>query len=148
MRAVVQRVSQASVKVENIVTGEIAEGLLAFLGIEKGDGERDLDYIVRKLVNVRIFHDEQGRMNHSVLEKGGSILVISQFTLCADTRKGNRPSFNSAAEPDIAEALYEKALERIKEFTTVQSGIFGASMEIYSVNDGPVTILFDSRRKD
>jgi len=118
------------------------------MGIEKGDGEGDLEYIVRKLVNVRIFHDEQGRMNHSVLEKGGSILVISQFTLCADTRKGNRPSFNSAAEPDIAEALYEKALERIKEFTTVQSGIFGASMEIYSVNDGPVTILFDSRRKD
>jgi D-aminoacyl-tRNA deacylase len=148
MRAVVQRVSQASVKVDNIITGEITEGLLAFLGIEKGDGEGDLEYIVRKLVNVRIFHDEQGRMNHSVLEKGGSILVISQFTLCADTRKGNRPSFNSAAEPDIAEALYEKALERIKEFTTVQSGIFGASMEIYSVNDGPVTILFDSRRKD
>ncbi len=148
MRAVVQRVSQANVTVENTITGEIGEGLLVFLGIEKGDGEKDLDYIVRKTVNVRIFHDEQGRMNHSVLEKGGSILVISQFTLCADTRKGNRPSFNSAAEPDIAEALYEKALVRIKEITPVQSGVFGASMKIYSVNDGPVTILLDSRRKD
>jgi D-tyrosyl-tRNA(Tyr) deacylase len=147
MRAVVQRVKSANVKVENKIKGSIEQGILLLLGIEETDGENDLEYMCDKVPNLRIFEDENGKMNKSLLDVGGSILVISQFTLLGDARKGRRPSFIAAARPEKAIPMYEKYIAEMKEkniFT--QTGEFGADMKVELTNDGPVTILLDSKK--
>jgi D-aminoacyl-tRNA deacylase len=145
MTAVIQRVREASVTVAGEVTGRIDAGLIVYLGVERGDTDNDLKYIVRKVLNVRIFPDEAGKMNLNVTEIGGAVLVVSQFTLCADTNKGNRPSFNRAAEPQFAEEYYRRAIEEFAREVRTGSGIFGAYMQVASLNDGPVTIILQSR---
>ena len=148
MRAVVQRVTRAKVTVDDRVTGEIERGLLVFLGAGAGDGDADLAYIVDKVTNLRIFADDAGKMNRSVLDIGGGLLVVSQFTLYGDARQGRRPSFIGALEPTAAKALYEQALTafRAAGVTCVEAGEFAADMAVELVNDGPVTILLDSRK--
>jgi D-tyrosyl-tRNA(Tyr) deacylase len=148
MRAVVQRVSRASVTVAGRVTGAIDRGLLVLLGAGAGDGAADLAYIVEKTANLRIFPDEAGKMNLSVLDVGGGVLVVSQFTLYGDARQGRRPAFTSALEPVAARALYEQAIEafRTTGVQQVGAGEFAADMQVELVNDGPVTILLDSRK--
>lgn len=149
MIAVIQRVTQASVSIDTQVKGEIRNGLLILLGIEEADNEEDIDWICRKITNMRIFNDEEGVMNKSLLDVDGEILLISQFTLHASTKKGNRPSYIKAAKPDIAIPLYEKMLRSL-DFaipTKIQSGEFGADMQVSLVNDGPVTIILDSKDK-
>jgi len=148
MRSVVQRVSRASVTVEGRVTGSIGRGLLVLLGAGAGDGEADLAYVVDKIVNLRIFSDDAGKMNRSVLDIGGGVLVVSQFTLYGDARQGRRPAFIGALEPVAARALYEQALRALRDkgVTDVAAGEFGADMAVELVNDGPVTILLDSRK--
>lgn len=147
MRAVVQRVTSARVTVDDRVTGEIAKGLLVLLGVEDGDGPPDVQYIATKVRDLRIFADEAGKMNLSVLDTRGSVLVVSQFTLSGDARNGRRPSFASAAPPQIARALYEDV---VRELNTgglhVETGEFQADMQVALVNDGPVTILLNSRK--
>lgn len=147
MRAVVQRVSEATVRVDNKVAGEIGKGLLVFLGIGEGDTEKDLEYLVDKVLGLRIFQDENDKMNLSLLDINGEILVISQFTLYGDVRKGKRPSFTNSAHPDIAERMYLEFIDKCKtkEIKT-EKGIFGADMKVSLVNDGPVTILLDSKK--
>lgn len=150
MRAVIQRVLEASCTVNNQVVGEIQEGLLVLLGVHQTDTEEDLQWLAKKIVNMRIFNDEQMQMNLSLLDKGGRILLISQFTLFAQTKKGNRPSFIEAAKPDHAEPMYKKmrvALEEICQ-NKVETGVFGADMKIRLLNDGPVTITIDSKNKE
>lgn len=148
MIAVLQRVSRASVSVEGTVVGEIGPGLLLLAGIEKGDGDDDLDHISRKCVELRIFPDDEGKMNRSVLEHGGAILAVSQFTLAADIRKGRRPSFDTAMPPDDASPLFDLFVKRLSALgATVATGSFGAHMEIALVNDGPVTFIVDSRKR-
>lgn len=150
MRAVIQRVSEASCRVDNEVTGAIEQGLLVLLGVEESDNEAELEWLAQKIVNMRIFSDEEGKMNRSVVDVDGSILLISQFTLFAATKKGNRPGFTRAAKPEIAIPLYEKmkaALERLSGKPTA-AGIFGADMKISLLNDGPVTIIMDTQDKD
>ena len=147
MRAVVQRTGSARVEVDNRIVGEIGKGLLVYLGIGNEDTEKDLLYLVEKLVNLRIFPDEGGKMNRSVLDIKGGILVVSQFTLYADARKGRRPSYNKAAEPGKAEKLYKKFLDSLGERNIrVSAGIFQAEMNVVSQNEGPVTILLDSQK--
>lgn len=148
MRAVVQRVSRAKVTVGDRVTGAIDRGLLVLLGAGAGDGPTDLAYIVDKTVNLRIFPDEAGKMNRSVLDVGGGVLVVSQFTLYGDARQGRRPAFTGALEPTAARALYEQSLVAIRAagVTRVEAGEFAADMKVELVNDGPVTILLDSRK--
>jgi D-aminoacyl-tRNA deacylase len=148
MRAVVQRVSRASVTVDGRVTGAIDRGLLVLLGAGAGDGDKDLAYVVDKVVNLRIFADDAGKMNRSVIDVGGGVLVVSQFTLYGDARQGRRPAFIGALEPVAANALYEQALHAIRAagVTRVEAGEFGADMAVELVNDGPVTILLDSRK--
>lgn len=147
MRAVVQRVKQASVTVDSQITGRIEQGLLVFLGVGPDDGPADAAYITDKIANLRIFADDSGKMNRSVQDIAGGILLISQFTLFGDCRKGRRPDFSQAAPPALAKALYEQAIETLRGLgLTVQTGIFAADMQIDSVNDGPVTILLDSKR--
>jgi D-aminoacyl-tRNA deacylase len=148
MRAVVQRVSRASVTVAGRVTGAIERGLLVLLGAGAGDGDKDLAYVVDKVVNLRIFADDAGKMNRSVIDVGGGVLVVSQFTLYGDARQGRRPAFIGALEPVTAKALYEQALQAIRAagVTRVEAGEFGADMAVELVNDGPVTILLDSRK--
>lgn len=146
MRALIQRVSEASVVIDGAVQGEIGRGLLVLLGISQKDETADLDYLVRKVPALRVFPDETGKMNLSLMDTGGSLLVVSQFTLIADTAKGNRPSFIGAARPEKAIPLYEEFLARMKATgLNVANGIFGADMRVSLVNDGPVTILLDSR---
>lgn len=147
MRAIIQRVSQASVTVDNEIIGSINLGLLVLLGICDEDGEDDLKWLVQKVMNMRIFGDEDGKMNKSTIDVNGSFLVISQFTLYADTKKGNRPSYIRAARPEIAEPLYEKfvALLKINSKQPVETGVFGADMKVNLVNDGPVSIIIDSK---
>src|SRR3954449_13228998 len=140
MRALVQRVSEASVSVDGEGIAGIGPGLLVLLGVRAGDGEREADWIVRKLLALRIFEDDEGRMNLSVRDVGGAILCVSQFTLYGDARKGNRPSFVDAARPDEAELLYE----RVRAGLQAQGGRFGARMAVALVNDGPVTLLVES----
>ncbi|MDR2798914.1 MAG: D-tyrosyl-tRNA(Tyr) deacylase [Treponema sp.] len=148
MRAVVQRVRDASVSVEGILQGKIAAGLLVYLGVAKGDTEADARYLAEKIPGLRIFEDPQGKMNRSVQDIGGSLLVVSQFTLLGDARKGRRPSYSDAAESKVAKALYEYFIERIREQgLACASGIFQAHMEVRSTNDGPVTLLLDSRKE-
>lgn len=147
MRLVVQRVKECSVKVHKEIVGEIKWGLLAYLGIEKGDTDKELEYLVKKLSGLRIFKDQNGLMNLSVSDINESIMIISQFTLCADTRKGNRPSYNNAEKPDKAKLLYLNFIKKIKETgLNIQSGNFQEEMEVKYINDGPVTILMDSRK--
>lgn len=147
MRAVVQRVSSARVTVGGRVTGEIGLGLLVLLGVEQGDGPADVQYIASKVRDLRIFPDEAGKMNLSVADRQGGVLVVSQFTLSGDARNGRRPSFISAAPPQIAKALYEDVVRELTEGgLAVQTGEFQAMMQVALVNDGPVTILLDSRK--
>lgn len=146
MRAVVQRVKSASVAVNGETVGRIEKGLLVLLGIEPADGDADIEYIVKKCTQLRIFEDAEGKMNRSVLDEGGALLLVSQFTLFGDVRKGNRPSFSTAAGPDIAIPLYEKTIRAFREKLPTETGIFGADMQVQLVNDGPVTILLDSKK--
>ena len=147
MRAVIQRVARASVEVNDQFVSRIGAGLLVLLGVAKGDGERDLLYIVEKLQTLRIFGDDQGKMNRTLLEAGGALLVVSQFTLLGNTGKGRRPGFDLAAPPDEARALYEQAVSRLQAAgIEVKTGVFGAHMQVELLNDGPVTFLLDSRR--
>lgn len=146
MRAVVQRVLNASVAIGGTVKGKIGKGYLVLLGIEENDTEKDLDYIAEKLLGLRVFEDEAGKMNRSVLDAGGSILLVSQFTLYGDARKGRRPSFIRAARPEKAIPLYEAMIARLRAALPVETGEFGADMQVSLVNDGPVTILLDSER--
>lgn len=147
MRAVVQRVDCADVKVENNVTGKIDKGLLVFLGVGKDDTEKDLDYLVDKIIGLRIFEDENGKMNLSVKDINGKILAVSQFTLYGDCRKGKRPSFDEAASFSLAKDFYEKFIIKVKEHgIIVETGIFQSHMLVSSINNGPVTMLIDSKK--
>lgn len=149
MKAVIQRVKSASVSVDNKIIGEIATGFLILLGVEQGDTQDDLNYLVNKTIGVRIFKDDNKNMNLSIKDVGGEALVVSQFTLCADTSRGRRPSFIKAANPKEAESMYQQFCEQlIINNLSVQTGKFGAMMDVSLVNDGPVTILLDSREKN
>ena len=150
MRAVIQRVSSASVKVDGRITGEIQQGLLLLVGIEDSDAMEDLEWLSGKVVNLRIFNDEEGVMNKCVKDIEGGILVVSQFTLHAATKKGNRPSYIRASKPEIAVPLYEQFKQQLatdlgKE---IQAGIFGADMKVALLNDGPVTIIIDTKNRE
>lgn len=150
MRAVIQRVIEASCKVNGEITGKIDQGLLVLLGIEDLDDEEDLKWLAQKIVNMRIFSDEQGLMNKSVIDIKGSILLISQFTLFASTKKGNRPGFTRAARPEKAIPLYEQMIAELEVLSgkKTEKGIFGADMKISLVNDGPVTIVVDTKDRE
>ena len=146
MRAVVQRVDSASVTIDGRVNGEIGKGFMVLVGIDENDTDKDLDYICDKLTGLRIFEDEAGKMNRSIIDAGGEILLVSQFTLYGDARHGKRPSFIRAARPEKAISLYEKAIAKLSGKVHVETGIFGAEMKVQLINDGPVTILLDSER--
>ena len=148
MRAVIQRVSRAGVVVDGSSVGEIGRGILVLLGVQRGDLESDAEYLFEKIINLRIFQDDQGKMNRSLLEVSGSLLVVSQFTLLGDVRKGRRPSFVDAEEPGRANELYEvfMALARGREIH-VSGGVFQAMMEVHLVNEGPVTFIVDSKKR-
>jgi D-tyrosyl-tRNA(Tyr) deacylase len=146
MRAVIQRVKQSLVTVENQTVGRIGNGLLVFLGVAKQDGDRDADYLADKIANLRVFEDENGKMNRSLLETSGEMLVVSQFTLLGDCRKGRRPSFINAAEPDEANALYERFVSLVRhKGISVQTGQFQTMMAVSLINDGPVTLILESK---
>lgn len=147
MRGVVQRVKCANVMVDNNIIGEINHGILLFLGVEDNDEEKDLEYMCDKVPNLRIFEDEECKMNKSLIDVEGSLLVISQFTLLGDARKGRRPSFSEAARPEKAIPMYESFIEKMKNINiNTQAGEFGADMKVELINDGPVTILLDSKK--
>ena len=148
MKIVIQRVSEANVKVEGTIVGNISHGLLLLIGIDEEDTQSDADWLIQKVVNLRIFGDENGKLNLSVKDVEGDILCISQFTLIADYKKGNRPSFIKAAKPDVAIPLFEYFKEEMaKSGLKIESGIFGADMKVSLLNDGPVTIVMDSKTK-
>jgi D-aminoacyl-tRNA deacylase len=147
MRCVVQRVVSASVTVSGQVVGQIGRGLVVFIGVANGDGPADTEYIASKVVELRVFDDERARMNRSVGDVGGAVLIVSQFTLMGDVRRGRRPGFDDAAAPDVAEQQYAALVDRIRASgVQVETGVFRADMHVALVNDGPVTILIDSRR--
>jgi D-aminoacyl-tRNA deacylase len=147
MRAVLQRVKEAKVEVKGGTAGAIGPGLLVLLGVGKDDSEKDCDYLAGKVANLRIFSDDKGLMNRSLLETGGEVLVVSQFTLWGDARKGRRPSFVRAARPDLARALYEHFILRLHQSgISVATGIFQEMMEVHLINDGPVTLILDSQK--
>ena len=146
MRALIQRVKNASVTVEEEIVGQISSGLLVFLGVMKTDGKEDINWICNKIKHLRIFPDETGKMSRSVIDQGGSILLVSQFTLCADMKKGTRPSFSSAMEPKEAQKVCQQVARSLSEEVSVEEGQFGAMMDVSLVNDGPVTIWIDSVR--
>lgn len=150
MRIVIQRVSEASVEINESLHGKIKHGFLILLGIEEQDTKLDIDYLIQKIIHLRVFSDEQGKMNLSIQEVKGAFLIISQFTLFASTKKGNRPSFIRSAKPEFAIPLYELFLSELKEKSNlnVHSGVFGADMKIGLTNDGPVTIIIDSKNKE
>ena len=147
MKIVMQRVSQASVTIDGKIAGEIQQGLLLLVGICPEDGQEDIEYAVRKISQMRIFSDDADKMNLSVQDVGGQILSISQFTLYADTKKGNRPAFTGAARPDLATALYDQFNQKLAQTVPVQTGEFGADMKVSLVNDGPVTIVLDTKAR-
>lgn len=147
MRVVLQRVKQASVETGGEAVGEIGRGLLVLLAAGKEDSEEDVEYLVEKIINLRIFEDDAGKMNLSLTDVGGEVLVVSQFTLYGDCRKGRRPSFDKAAPPELAEDLYESFVQRLRDFgIPVQTGKFGAMMDVHLTNWGPVTLMLDSKR--
>jgi D-aminoacyl-tRNA deacylase len=147
MRAVVQRVLEAAVSIEGTEVGRIGKGLLIFLGVGQGDNLEDSDFLVEKVVHLRIFPDAEDKMNRSLLDIGGGILVVSQFTLWGDCRKGRRPSFADAAPPDHARSLYESFVKKLRDYpVTVETGRFQEMMAVHIINDGPVTLLLDSRK--
>ncbi len=150
MRAVIQRVSEASVKVDSKIVGEIKSGLLVLVGIEDSDGEEDIVWFSNKITNLRIFNDENGVMNRSAMEIGGDILLVSQFTLHASYKKGNRPSYIRASKGDVAIPLYEKLIKQLQKDLDkkIQTGVFGADMKVSLLNDGPVTIVMDTKNKE
>ena len=149
MKAVIQRVKSASVSVDDKIIGEIAVGFLILLGVEQNDTEDDLNYLVKKAVGLRIFKDDNNNMNLSIQDVGGKALIVSQFTLCADTSRGRRPSFIKAANPEEADSMYQQFCEQLKvNNIPIERGRFGAMMDVSLVNDGPVTILLDSREKN
>ena len=150
MRVVIQRVLEASVKVNNQLTGEIQKGLLVLMGIEDGDGEEDIVWLSNKIVNLRIFDDENGVMNRSVKEMDGEILLVSQFTLHASYKKGNRPSYLRASKAEVAIPLYQKMIQQLEKDLAkkIQTGEFGADMKVSFLNDGPVTIVMDTKNKE
>ncbi len=150
MRAVIQRVSQASVTVEGEVISEISKGVLVLLGIEEADGEEDIAWLCRKIANLRIFNDSEGVMNESLLQQEGDVIVVSQFTLHAATKKGNRPSYLKAAKPDTAIPLYEQFVAQMEKEIgkKVGTGVFGADMQVAMINDGPVTIQIDTKNRE
>jgi D-tyrosyl-tRNA(Tyr) deacylase len=149
MIAVIQRVLESSVTIEGKIKSNIGIGILVLLGIEEADGKEDLEWLTKKIVNLRIFPDEQGVMNKSLLEVGGELLLVSQFTLHASTKKGNRPSYIKAARPEIALPLYEKAIAafELELGKSIGTGTFGADMKVSLINDGPVTLLMDTKNK-
>ena len=147
MKIIVQRVKQAQVSIEGQVYSQIKQGLLLLVGVGPEDQAEDLDYAVKKLVNMRIFSDAEGKMNLSVKDIKGEILSISQFTLFADTKKGNRPAFTGAAKPDMAEAFYQDLNRKLAKEIPVETGVFGADMQVELINDGPVTIILDTKNK-
>ena len=150
MKIVIQRVSEARVKVSNKIISEIKLGFLILLGVEKSDSKEDINWLVSKILNLRVFSDDEHKMNLSIKDINGEIIVVSQFTLHAKTKKGNRPSYINAANPEQAEPLYEEFISLLKNESTVsvQSGVFGANMQVDIVNDGPVTIIIDSKNKE
>lgn len=149
MKAVIQRVARASVEAEGRIAGQIGPGLFVLLGVAKGDGEPDVQYMVEKLASLRIFADQQGKMNRSIGEVGGAFLIVSQFTLLGDTDQGRRPGFDKAAPPDTARLLYEQVVGKLKgRGFQVEAGVFGAHMKIELLNDGPVTFILQSRREE
>ena len=150
MRVVIQRVSEASVTVDEKITGQIQKGLLILLGIEPIDTQKDIDWLCKKILGLRIFNDENGIMNLSVQDVKGELLVVSQFTLHASTKKGNRPSYIRAAKPDIAVPLYEQFVKtlQMQSGKNIPTGIFGADMKVSLLNDGPVTIIIDTKNKE
>ena len=147
MRVVIQRVRKASVKINDEIVGEIQQGLLVLLGIEHVDSELDADYLIQKLIHLRIFGDDEGKMNLSVSDISGGVLIVSQFTLFADTKKGNRPSFIRSARPEQAIPLYDYFLSQLKKSFSgkIKKGVFGGDMQVELINDGPVTIILDSK---
>lgn len=150
MRTIIQRVSFASVTIGDLITGSIGSGLLILLGIEEADDLTDVEWLSAKILNLRIFNDDHGVMNRSIMETGGELLVVSQFTLHASTKKGNRPSYIRAARAEKAVPLYEHFIRKLKELTgkTIQTGEFGAMMQVQLINDGPVTIIIDTKNKE
>ncbi|HFI0463672.1 TPA: D-aminoacyl-tRNA deacylase [Streptococcus suis] len=148
MRIVIQKIKSGAVRVQGQVTGQIEQGFLLYIGISPDDDEADLAYCVRKVSQMRLFEDQEGKMNLSLMDVGGAILSVSQFTLYADTKKGNRPSFASAAKPDYAQALYDRFNHLLRDLgIRVETGVFGAMMEVDAINDGPVTIWLDSKAR-
>ena len=150
MRVVVQRVSQSNVKLSGEVIGEIKEGLMVLVSFVDEDNDTDLDWMTKKIINLRIFNDDEGKMNRSVQDIGGDILLISQFTLHGSTKKGNRPSFIKAAKPDFANVMYERFIKVLEQTLgkEIQTGEFGGDMKVSLINDGPTTIIIDSRNKE
>jgi len=150
MRTVIQRVSKASVTVEGNIVGKIGDGLLVLIGIEDADTAEDIQWLSSKIVNLRIFNDENGVMNKSIIDVDGNVLLVSQFTLHASTKKGNRPSYLKASKPDVAIPMYEKMIRQIEIDVgkKIQTGIFGADMKVELLNDGPVTIVIDTKSKE
>lgn len=148
MRAVVQRVTSASVRVDGVIVGSIEQGLLVLLGVEPTDTTADVAYLADKTVNLRIFADDDDKMNLSVIDIGGAVLAVSQFTLLGDCRKGRRPAFTGAAPPELANALYEEYVTAVRQLgPVVETGVFRAQMEVSLLNDGPITLLLDSRKQ-
>lgn len=147
MKVVIQRVKEAQVTIDDVLVGDISQGLLLLVGVGPDDEQEDLDYAVRKITNMRIFSDNMGKMNLSVQDIKGSILSVSQFTLFAETKKGNRPAFTGAAKPDKAEKMYLDFNEALAQFVPVETGVFGADMQVSLVNDGPVTIILDTKSR-
>ncbi len=145
MRAVIQRVKEASVKINNEVVGRIDKGILVYLGIEKGDGDKEIEFLTKKILDLRIFPDEEGKMNKNILQVGGSVLSVSQFTLSSRIKKGRRPDFNNAEKSALAKVLYERFNEILSRSINLQTGVFGVMMEVYSINDGPVTFIIERK---